>query len=267
MSIFLKTIAKIPLDGVAFILKRSPHALYYLVKEALANQIKTTQARAFAHQHIENACLLGQKYDKNPLNTGGWVIVDVGGGNATTAITFSKFFPQTPIYVFEPIKESFDSIDHAPQKTAQWRPKNQAVGSSVGESFINVASRVTASSLLEMDDQIEGYGDMLKLQKREKIEVTTLDVAIPAHEKVLILKLDVQGFELEVLRGGIETLDRTKVIVLEINNHDGYKNAPTYYEIDIFLREKGFQLFDLLPSERVNGKLQDWDAIYVNQKF
>ena len=151
--------------------------------------------------------------------------------------------------------------------SAFWRARNQAVGSSVGESFINVASRVTASSLLEMDDQIEGYGNMLTLQKREKIDITTLDITIPATESVLILKLDVQGFELEVLRGGTQTLARTKVIVLEINNHEGYKNAPTYYEIDAFLRERGFQLFDLLPSERVNGKLQDWDAIYVNQKF
>jgi FkbM family methyltransferase len=264
VSKFFKKIAKIPLDLLAAGLRRSPSALYYLVKEALPNEIRDTESRAFAHQHIENASFLGKNILKNASDTGGgYVIADVGGGTATTATMFAQLFPNLPIYVFEPIKENFNTIDHSPHKTANWRTRNQAVGSSVGESYINVASRVTASSLLEMDDQIEGYGSMLQLQKREKIDITTLDHSIAPTEKVLILKLDVQGFELEVLRGGAQTLARTSVIVLEINNHEGYKNAPTYYEIDEFLRQAGFQLHDLLPSARVNGKLQDWDAIYV----
>ena len=79
--------------------------------------------------------------------------------------------------------------------------------------------------------------------------------------------MDVQGFELEVLKGATKTLKNTKVIVLEINNHDGYKGSPTYFEIDDFLRNKNFELYDLLASNRVKNKLQDWDAIYVNKNL
>jgi hypothetical protein len=62
-------------------------------------------------------------------------------------------------------------------------------------------------------------------------------------------------------------LVRTKVIVLEINNHQGFKDAPTYFEIDNFLRAQNFQLYDILPNYRQNGKLLDWDSIYVNSKM
>ena len=97
--------------------------------------------------------------------------------------------------------------------------------------------------------------------------MTTLDNEIPKGTPVLLLKMDVQGFELEVLKGATETLKHTLLVVLEINNHTGYKGAPTYFEIDDFFRNKGFELYDLLPNIRINNKLQDWDAIYVNKNL
>jgi FkbM family methyltransferase len=249
----LKTVAKIPLDILAFCLKRSEASLYYLVNEPLRADIQKVSERAFAYQHIENAIKIAQ-------NTEG-VILDVGGGTATTATLFSANFPTKKVYVFEPIKANFQEI--VKQKQANWILVNKAVGSQVGTTQINIANRITASSLLEMNAHTEGYGDILTLKDKETIEVTTLDTEIPSNLPISILKMDVQGFELEVLKGATETLKRTHVIVLEINNHDGYKGAPTYFEIDDFLRQKGFQLYDLLPNVRINNKLQDWDAIYV----
>jgi FkbM family methyltransferase len=249
----LKTVAKIPLDMLAFFLKKSRASLYYLVNEPLRADIQHISERAFAYQHIENAIAIAK-------NTEG-VILDVGGGTATTATIFSKHFPTKKIYVFEPIKTNFQEIER--QKQANWILVNKAVGSQVGTTQINIANRITASSLLEMNENTEGYGDILTLKDKETIKVTTLDTEIPANISVSILKMDVQGFEMEVLKGATETLKRTHVIVLEINNHDGYKGAPTYFDIDDFLRQKGFQLYDLLPNVRINHKLQDWDAIYV----
>lgn len=257
----IKSVLKLPLDALAFFLRRSKAALYYLVNEALRDEIKEVSEQAFAHEHIDNAC----KIAKNRLFTEGGIL-DVGGGQATTAIQFSRYFPTNPVYIFEPILSNFKEIEKQAIGQTTWRLVNKAVGSTVGETFINVASRVTASSLLEMNADDEGYGNLLVLEKREAIQLTTLDAEIPSNLPILILKMDVQGFELEVLKGATDTLKRTKIIVLEINNHDGYKNAPTYFEIDDFLRQANFQLYDLLPTARINNKLQDWDAIYVKKQ-
>jgi FkbM family methyltransferase len=254
----LKSVLKIPLDALAFGLRRSHDALYYLVNEALRDEIKTVGEQAHAYEHIENAC----KIAKNRLFTEG-SILDVGGGQATTAQLFSRYFPTAPVFIFEPILSNFKEIEKQSVGQTTWRLVNKAVGSSVGETFINIASHVTASSLLEMNADAEGYGNLLVTEKKEAIKVTTLDAEIPNNTPISILKMDVQGFELEVLKGAKETLKRTEIVILEINNHDGYKNAPTYFELDAFLREANFQLHDLLPNVRINGKLQDWDAIYV----
>jgi FkbM family methyltransferase len=261
----LKSVLKIPLDALAFGLRRSHDALYYLVNEALRDEIKTVGEQVHAYEHIENACKIAKQRNiviaRHEATEGS--ILDVGGGQATTAQLFSRYFPTAPVYIFEPILSNFKEIEKQAVGQTTWRLVNKAVGSSVGETFINIASHVTASSLLEMNADAEGYGNLLVTEKKEAIKVTTLDAEIPNNMPISILKMDVQGFELEVLKGATETLKRTEIVILEINNHDGYKNAPTYFELDEFLRQANFQLHDLLPNVRINGKLQDWDAIYV----
>ena len=269
-SVFLKIksvkihsiLLKKGLDIAAWFLKLSRHNIYYLVDKPLRTEIQEVSQSVFAYQHIENAIWLAKN---RFLTEGVALIADVGGGTATTASLFSKHFPNQDIYVFEPIKTNFQEIQKAAARTNRWQLVNKAVGSQVGTTEINISERITASSLLEMDSNIGGvYGDLLKTQRKETIEITTLDATLPSNKPVDILKMDVQGFEMEVLKGAEKTLLRTKIIVLEINNHDGYRGGPTYFEIDAYLRQRNFQLFDLLPNLRENGKLLDWDAIYVN---
>lgn len=253
------------LNVVAWFLKLSRHNIYYLVSEPLRQEVQEVSKFIFAYQHIDNAIAIVKQHFKSEGNT----ILDVGGGTATTATLFGKAFPKHQIFVFEPIKNSFNQIENAPMRTNNWQLINKAVGSNPTTTQINIAKRITASSLLPFthDEDIKGgyYDTVLQTERLETIEVTTLDHEIPKNAVIDVLKIDVQGFELEVLRGGIETLKRTRVIVLEVNNHTTFKGAPTYFELDEFFRKQGFILFDLLPSHHEQHKLLDWDAIYVNQ--
>lgn len=253
------------LNLIAWVLKLSRHNIYYLVSNPLRSEIQEIIPFVFAHDHIERACFLAKKYGI----TEGGIILDVGGGQATTAVLFAKEFPKHDIYIFEPIKSNFQEIEKSPNRTAQWQLVNKACGSQIGTTHINIAGRVTASSLLDLDaTQVEGsYIDVLQTQRTETIALTMLDVEIPKNKVVDVLKMDVQGFELEVLKGAMSILPNIKVIVLEINNHQGFKNAPTYYEIDAFLRLNNFEFYDHFAGHRENGKLWDWDVVYVNRAF
>jgi FkbM family methyltransferase len=264
----LKAVAKIPLDVLAFFLKQSPSALYYLVNEPLRENFKATSELAFAYQHIENAIEI-VKHSKNNPNTEGGIILDVGGGTATTASLFSKAFPKHKLYIFEPIPTNFNEIEQSKNRTEKWQLINKAVGSKVGETEMHIASRITASSLLDLNpEKVDGlYADALTEKTTLPIKITTIEHEIPHNAPVDILKMDVQGYEMEVLKGCGTVLKNIKLIVLEINNHDGFKNAPTYFEIDEFMRENNFELNDLLPNYREAGKLMDWDAIYVNKNL
>jgi FkbM family methyltransferase len=74
------------------------------------------------------------------------------------------------------------------------------------------------------------------LKNTVEVEITTLDDILSERDILFIdiLKLDVEGNELEVLKGATETLKNTKKIVLEYHS-EGSRNA-----CESFLREKGF---------------------------
>jgi hypothetical protein len=78
------------------------------------------------------------------------------------------------------------------------------------------------------------------------------------------MKIDVQGFEMDVLKGAEMTIGRTDIIVLEANNHEGYKGSAKYYDIDRFMRDHNFSLYNIFPSIIDDGKLKEWDMIYLN---
>jgi hypothetical protein len=97
--------------------------------------------------------------------------------------------------------------------------------------------------------------------------MTALDNILTKDTTVGIMKLDVQGYEMEVLKGANSSIERIIIIVLEMNNHSYYPGAPKYFEIDEYLRNKNFTIFDIFPSTKDMGRLKEWDSIYLNNRY
>ena len=83
-----------------------------------------------------------------------------------------------------------------------------------------------------------------------------------------ILKLDVQGAELDVLKGANQTLKKTKMLIVEQSVESPYIGGSKYYEVDSFLRESGFDLLDIIITYRKDGfVLTEFDSIYIQKKY
>ncbi len=196
-----------------------------------------------------------------------FIILDIGGGVGASVILYNKFFPENKILVFEPIPDNYNIIKSRTSQFSNIEVFNYAVGSENSRKQINIANRITSSSLfpLSADPYSNVFNENNLGQSRvENIEVVRLDnflQKIPAD--IGIIKIDVQGYEMNVLKGAEASLERGKIIVLEANNHEGYVGSPKYYEIDTYLREHHFTLYDILPSIFDNGKLKEWDVIYL----
>lgn len=214
--------------------------------------------------HIRKAIKLANYFNIEKNN----LILDVGAANGIMAVQFAHAFPEAEIYSFEPFPAQFENL----RKTAEKYKIvciNKAIGNKTGTSTLHLAKRITSSSLLPLKKNISSpfFAEHLEETQVVEISVSTLDAEVPPEWKVSILKIDVQGFELEVLKGGIDTLKRTYIVVLELQNHDLYVDAPNYYEVDGFLRNNGFELYDIFSSIRQENKLYEWDALYVNKKL
>lgn len=116
--------------------------------------------------------------------------------------------------------------------------------------------------------------DFLKVIRKETVTVTTLDNyfkdIINDNVSAALMKIDVQGSELNILRGGEKNiLPKTNVIILEMSNHDSYSGAAKYFEIDEYLRNHGFTLFGnyCLYVQNKPVKQNEWDSIYINNQL
>jgi len=264
----LTALTKFLIKLFCFFIKKNKDSQKYLFSIALKDEVSDYVENGYyeGYLHIEKSIKIAKKYSFKEEEI---IIADVGGSNGITAEIYLKAFPNTNIYIFEPIKESFHHLQERLRLKQNAFPINKALGNFVQETEINIAKRVSSSSLFNLNPDLSNlvFSKALEFERTERIQISTLDNEIPKNKIVLILKIDVQGYELEVLKGGTETLKKTYLITLEMNNHEGYKDSPKYFEIDDYLRNVGFCFYDILPSTRSNGPLVEWDCIYINQNF
>jgi FkbM family methyltransferase len=217
------------------------------------------------YRHIEKVIDLVYFFELNPAAS----IVDVGGADGVIAKKFAAQFPNAKVYTFEPIKTTFQELLNTISGHQNIHGINKGLGAEKIEyATIHRLARVTSSSLFPAKTVISNsfFAENLKNESVEDVSITTLDDEIPSDEQINILKVDVQGYEVEVLKGAKHTLRRVKLLVLEMQNHDLYEGAPKYFELDEFVRKEDFILYDIVPSIRQDKQLYEWDAIYVNKK-
>ena len=266
MKVF-SPIIKFLVSIFCWVIKSNKYIKQYVFSVALRNEIiDYIETKYYAeYEHIKRSiAVLKSKAQFNNL-----IILDIGGSNGHTAKMYGEAFPLNSVFVFEPITETFDILYHNIRNNKNIVAVNKAVGNTSGKEIINVAKRISSSSLLGLkaDKSSKLFAENLQAVKTEEITICKIDDEISIDKTIGIMKIDVQGFEVEVLKGAKLTLERTIIVLLEVNNHNGYTGSPKYYEIDSMMRESGFFLFDLCPSTRDSGRLKEWDVIYINKKY
>jgi hypothetical protein len=103
----------------------------------------------------------------------------------------------------------------------------------------------------------------------ETVAVRTLDTVLPTLRERLgferpYLKLDTQGFDMEVLRGGSSSLATVLALQTEASVIGIYKSMPTYMETIRYLGERGFDLSGLYPVARDSSlRLFEFDCVMI----
>jgi FkbM family methyltransferase len=120
---------------------------------------------------------------------------------------------------------------------------NKAVGNMNGKIKMNIetVNEGQSSSILQIKDHIKFF-PKVSFEYQIESEIVRLDSDIENKSDYDILIIDVQGYELEVLKGAQELLkNNIKIIVAELNKDELYEKCPLYSEIDNFLVDFGFK--------------------------
>jgi FkbM family methyltransferase len=189
------------------------------------------------------------------------LIFDVGASRGDFAASVLAVWPLARVACFEPLrhgeaqitklKGAFPSIDL--HKTLVGATTKAAVELHVAE---------TSTSLLR-DVDTDKY-------PVEVFPQTTVDITVRdsyAGRAPDLLKLDVQGYELEVLKGAVDSLSRTHAILAEINLLDIHEEVPLLDEMIAWLSQRGFIAYDIcgLTRRPLDDALWQTDIIFVQK--
>jgi hypothetical protein len=110
------------------------------------------------------------------------------------------------------------------------------------------------------------HGKRMGIDRIVKVQQVRLDQVLDAE--IDILKLDLQGYELQALRGCEQLLERIKLVTIEVEFAPLYENQSLFSDIDIFLRRNQFSLFNLYELwTHFDGQLTSGDALYLNKRY
>jgi FkbM family methyltransferase len=224
------------------------------------SRLRGTPAAALALGHIDSLELLELLAPDPPK-----VIYDIGANVGTWTCLAKSLFPTARVEAFEPLTSHFEGFR---RWTAPWphgvRLHACALGPVAGSATMHVMNFSDASSLLE--PTAAGLDEFkIKPAVTQPVSVVTLDAVATKVQLPLpdLIKLDVQGYELEVLRGGQECLRHSRAVLTEVSFKAFYVGQPLFHDVVAFLAGRGFVLHALGEGTALGAPLIQTDALFL----
>lgn len=195
-------------------------------------------------------------------------IIDVGANEGQFALAVRSLGFSGKIYSFEPVDEAFEKLAAASSSDGNWFVFNFALGSESGESLINVSDFTSFSSILNPSDYALERWENSRVDHKQKITIRTLDECkmeglIP--ESNIFLKMDTQGYDLEVFKGADSILLNVRGVLSELSLIAVYNDMPGYKQSLSTFEEAGFSVSGLYPITRNKDlSLNEVDCVLVN---
>lgn len=199
-------------------------------------------------------------------------IIDVGANTGQFARQISQIFPKASMYCFEPLPEAFEALERwALEQDGRVKTYNVALGKNEGEVEMFFHTKQTPSSSLLMSTAItKKYYPLTENQIPLCVKLTTLDNAlgnvIRLMKPEILVKLDVQGYEDRVIRGGPTTLSLATACILEVAVDTLYYEQTDFKEVIMLLDQMGFYYAGNLEQVYANdGHVIYFDAVFIKQ--
>lgn len=195
--------------------------------------------------------------------------LDVGANTGEFAEDVRKDGFNESILSFEPLSSAFDELMRRSDSDVRWECFNCAVGRENGTAVIHVAGNSVSSSLLPMAELHSSAAPDSVIKFTEKVSVRRLSDICDERkpEFPAYLKIDTQGYELEVLRGAESHLTRIPAIELEVSISELYKGQPLFPDVHQFLENHGYYLASLEEGfvDREINRILQAECIYLRK--
>lgn len=197
------------------------------------------------------------------------LVFDIGANVGQFSSELRKSGYRGRIVSIEPLEEEWSLCKSASSRDEFWTLHDRcALGASFGEVEINKSENSISSSILDMKEKHLMAAPKSKFTGKAQTKLVTLDSIFDQYVKiddVVAIKIDVQGYEEEVLKGAAMALGRTKLIQIELSLVELYDGAPDYKQMIDKLSGFGFELWQIVPGfwDGRTGQLLQFDGFFV----
>ncbi len=218
-----------------------------------------------------------KKFNFNPTQEWGWErmkleflvnnyniisqgIAHIGGWKCEEVHKYKKLFGDIPVVFVEPNNKLKPFIDENLKYYKKVRCEYVALGNKDSQVFLNLNfSNPDNDDIGQSSSVLEPLLHPPIGTRKVEVEMTTADKLFK-EDNVDFLSIDVQGYELEVLKGAEKLLNQVKYVITEVNKTEQYKGCVLIDELDDYLNRFGF----LRMETEWWGGDGDWgDAFYI----
>lgn len=248
---------------IATVLLKTGPGGYLTKKFGYKNELHTLFRNAFSDQQL----LLSHIYVET--------IFDIGANIGQTVVKYTRFFPESRIYSFEPFPDSFQKLRRRFEENSLVEAVQFAISNKVSKRKFYVNQNSVTNSLLPTVDDIE-YVDYWCDKPNDVRNITTIEVPVTtidefckqnSIDELQIVKMDIEGGELMALEGATEKLNQEAIslIFTEVCFIPIFEGHSLFYEIWDFLSDYEYTLFNVYNlTYTKNGQLRSGDAIFIS---
>ncbi len=191
-------------------------------------------------------------------------VLDIGSNKTQWSRLLKKAFPDAVFFLIDPIIEMKDYLDKFCDESKGSEYMITAVGSAPGKKTLTLSGDFYEGSTLIYNE----FPGLKKNNRQREADIVTIDSLIE-NKKLKripdIVKIDVQGFELEVLKGSELLFGKTDLFIIEVSLFKFNEFAPVILDVIKFMADRNYTIYDIPGFLRrpLDGALGQLDVGFV----
>ena len=185
-------------------------------------------------------------------------VIDVGASNGQWTRECRTVYPEAQYLLIDPLDANKSALAAMATDGTRLSVWSGAIGGAPGSLMLNCHG-----------DQSSFFPSKDFLGSEKRVEVRTLDSFFPAGTtpSPLLIKADVQGYELEVLKGATRCLEKTELLVLELSFRRYYDGGALAHEVVSYLGDRNFCIYDICTyiQRPADNELVHADLMFVRR--
>ena len=198
-------------------------------------------------------------------------VLDVGANKGQFGSFLRKNGFKGELYSFEPLKQPFAVLSAESEKDNKWHAINCGLGSEKTKCEINATNTTEFASIRTPNPYAtQMFNDLVEITHQETIQLDTVDNFLDDNnekftDKNIFLKMDTQGYDLEVFKGALRSLSSIVALQSELSIRAIYDGMPGYLDTLAVYSEKGYLPSGLYPVSRNKDGLSllEMDAVLI----